>query len=62
MKQSIRENIDHFDSALRVINIVRNFKRVAEHAVDIAVEVVYLKEGVILRHRSQRPTDVDDVD
>jgi len=62
MKQSIRENIDHFDSALRVINIVRNFKRVAEHAVDIAVEVVYLKEGVILRHRSQRQVDIDDVD
>lgn len=62
MKQAIRDNIDDFDSALRVINIVRNFKRVAEHALEIAVEVVYLKEGVILRHRSQRQMDLDDVD
>lgn len=62
MKHAIRENIDNFDSALRIINIVRNFKRVAEHALEIAVEVVYLKEGVILRHQGQREIASDDMD
>lgn len=62
MKLAIRENIENFDSALRVINIVRNFKRVSEHALEIAVEVVYLKEGVILRHQGQREMTSDDVD
>lgn len=62
MKTAIRENIESFDTALRIINIARNFKRVAEHALDIAVETVYLKEGVILRHQGERARAADDVD
>lgn len=62
MKTAIRENIESFDTALRIINIARNFKRVAEHALDIAVETVYLKEGVILRHQGEHARAADDVD
>ncbi|MFM7129124.1 MAG: phosphate signaling complex PhoU family protein [bacterium] len=62
MKQAIRDNIENFDSSLRIINIARNFKRVAEHALDIAVETVYMKEGVIIRHQSLKQIGGDDVD
>lgn len=62
MKQAIRSDIENFDSALRIINIARNLKRVAEHSLDIAVEVVYLREGVILRHQAERDRAADDVD
>ncbi len=62
MKQSIRDNIENFDTALRIINIARNLKRVAEHSQDIAIEVVYLTEGVMLRHQAERDRAADDVD
>lgn len=62
MKAAIRADIDSFDTALRLINIARNFKRVAEHSLDIAVETVYLMEGVILRHQAQHGSKNDDVD
>ena len=62
MKQQIRDNIDNFDSSLRIINIARNFKRVAEHALDIAVETVYVREGVIIRHQALKQIGPDDVD
>jgi phosphate uptake regulator len=62
MKQQIRDNIDNFDSSLRIINIARNFKRVAEHALDIAVETVYVREGVIIRHQALKQISPDDVD
>lgn len=62
MKQAIRDNIENFDTALRIMNIARNLKRVAEHAQDVAVEVVYLSEGLILRHQSDREQVADDVD
>ena len=62
MKQAIRSDIENFDAALRIINIARNLKRVAEHSMDIAVEVVYLREGVILRHQAERDRAADDVD
>lgn len=62
MKQAIRRDIENFDSALRIINIARNLKRVADHSLDIAVEVVYLREGVILRHQAEQERAADDVD
>jgi len=62
MKQAILDNIENFDSSLRIINIARNFKRVAEHALDIAVETVYMKEGLIIRHQALKQIGGDDVD
>ena len=50
LKQAIRNNPDHLDSWLRLINVTRNLERVADHATNIAEAVIYLKEGEIIRH------------
>ena len=50
LKQAIRDDPDHLDSWLRLINAARNLERVADHATNIAEAVVYLKEGDIIRH------------
>jgi phosphate transport system protein len=52
LKQAIRDDPDHLDSWLRLINAARNLERVADHATNIAEAVVYLKEGDIIRHDS----------
>jgi phosphate transport system protein len=36
---------------LRLVNSARNLERIADHAVKIAEAVLYLKDGVIPRHR-----------
>jgi phosphate transport system protein len=50
LKDAIRQEPDRVDTWLRLINTARNFERVADHAVNIAETVVYLKEGDIIRH------------
>jgi phosphate transport system protein len=50
LKQAIRNDPDHLDAWLHLINATRNIERVADHATNIAEAVVYLKEGDIIRH------------
>ena len=50
LKQLIRKHPDRVDNWLRLINTARNLERVADHAVNIAESVIYLKEGDIIRH------------
>jgi phosphate transport system protein len=50
LKDAIRQEPDRINTWLRLINTARNLERVADHAVNIAETVVYLKEGDIIRH------------
>ena len=54
LKQSIRSNPDRIETWLRLINTARNLERIADHAVNIAEGVIYLKEGNIVRHVNPR--------
>lgn len=54
LKDSIRRDPDRVDTWLRLINVARNLERVADHATNIAEAVIYLKEGSIIRHVSDR--------
>jgi phosphate transport system protein len=56
LKDSIRRDPERVDAWLRLINIARNLERVADHATNIAEAVIYLKEGSIIRHVSDRRT------
>jgi phosphate transport system protein len=58
LKDAIRQEPDRVDTWLRLINTARNFERVADHAVNIAETVVYLKEGDIIRHGGGRDDKV----
>jgi phosphate transport system protein len=39
------------DRALELILVSKNIERIADHATNIAEDVIYLVEGEIIRHR-----------
>ncbi len=48
----MHENPDEIDEALELISVSKNLERIADHATNIAEDVVYLVEGEIIRHRA----------
>lgn len=54
LKQSIKSEPGRVENWLRLINTARNLERIADHAVNIAESVIYLKEGDIVRHAEPR--------
>ena len=54
-KTGLGQHPEQLDAWLELMNTARNLERIADHAAGIARTVVYLEEGVIIRHtRSQR--------
>jgi len=51
VKDGIKENPDHVESFINLLLISRHLERIADHATNIAEEVIYLIEGEIIRHR-----------
>jgi phosphate transport system protein len=51
LKESLRQHPGQFDAWLQLMNTARNLERVADHATEIAQTIVYLQEGVIIRHK-----------
>ncbi len=41
------------DQALELVSVSKNIERIADHATNIAEDVVYLVEGDIIRHRQE---------
>jgi phosphate transport system protein len=52
VKQAIREHPDQVDSLLNIWNLSRQLERIADHAVNIAEDVIYMARGDILRHKA----------
>ena len=51
MKDKIKENPEQIDYYISVLNVSRNLERIADHATNIAEDVIYHVEGLIVRHR-----------
>ena len=49
----IRADPGRADAAFRLFSVARHLERIADHATNIAEDVVYLKEGAIIRHRAE---------
>jgi phosphate transport system protein len=49
-KASLGGHPEQLDTWLLLMNTARNLERIADHAAGIAQTVVYLQEGVIIRH------------
>lgn len=48
--EQMHKNPDHVDGLLHMFSAVRSIERVADHATNIAEDIVYLVEGKIIRH------------
>lgn len=51
LRQAMKDQSEHVDPALHLFSATRQIERIADHATNIAEDVVYLVEGEILRHR-----------
>ena len=49
----MKRSPDLVDVALHLFSVSRHIERVADHATNIAEDVVYLVEGEIIRHRAE---------
>jgi len=52
LKESLRRRADRLDEWLRLLSIARNLERIGDHAVGIAQTIVYMEEGIIIRHKN----------
>ena len=51
LQAGMHENPHSIEPALHCFSAVRHVERIADHAVNIAEDVIYLVEGEIIRHR-----------
>ena len=51
IKEKIKENPLLIDYYISLLNVSRNLERIADHATNIAEDVIYNVEGEIVRHR-----------
>jgi phosphate transport system protein len=51
LKESLRRQAERLDDWLRLMSIARNLERIGDHAVGIAQTIVYMEEGIIIRHK-----------
>ncbi len=56
LKRMMRAGEDRLEAGLLLFSAAANLERIADHATNIAEEVVYMKEGVIIRHLDSAPT------
>jgi phosphate transport system protein len=55
--QLMKASPDHIESGLNLFSICRQLERIADHATNIAEDVVYLVEGQIIRHHPEALND-----
>jgi phosphate transport system protein len=52
VKEAIRNEPENLEMLIALLSISRYLERIADHATNIAEDVIYMTEGVIARHRS----------
>ena len=54
VKAAMRANPEDVEVLISILGVSRNLERIADHAVNIAEDVVYMANGDILRHTSHK--------
>jgi phosphate transport system protein len=54
---TMRQSPDYIEPGLSLFSAVRHLERIADHATNVAEDVVYLAEGEIVRHRPEAVRD-----
>ena len=52
IRAAIRERPEKMEGLIRLLRVSQNLERIADHAENIAEDVIYLAEGRIIRHTS----------
>ena len=52
VRAAIRETPEKMEGFIRLLRVSQNLERIADHATNIAEDVIYLAEGEIIRHTS----------
>jgi phosphate transport system protein len=53
IQDAIRTNPDQLESLIHLLSVSRHLERIADHATNIAEDVIYMVEGRIARHRTE---------
>ncbi len=51
VQDGIRKNPENMESLIQHLSVSRQLERIADHATNIAEDVIYMVDGVITRHR-----------
>jgi phosphate transport system protein len=49
----MKANPDHIDAGMSLFSAVRHLERIADHATNIAEDVIYLVQGSVVRHHPE---------
>ncbi len=52
-KKAMREHPDRIDTLVHLLGVSRSLERMADHATNIAEDVIYMVEGAIIRHQDK---------
>lgn len=58
VRLEIRKQPEQLDGLMGIISVARNVERIADHATNIAEDLIYLVEGDIVRHKMGAVTTV----
>jgi phosphate transport system protein len=53
VEEGIRANPEQMECLIHLLSISRHLERIADHATNIAEDVIYMIEGEIVRHRTE---------
>lgn len=54
VEDAIREHPEHMDVLVHLLTTSRHLERIADHATNIAEDVIYMIEGEIVRHQAEK--------
>ena len=55
VERAIHDDVDHVEQLIHLLSVSRNLERIADHAVNIAEDVIYMAKGDISRHSRPHP-------
>jgi phosphate transport system protein len=53
-KDAVRKNPDQIESLVHLLSASRHLERIADHATNIAEDVIYMIDGQIVRHKTEK--------